>query len=194
MIKIKDVAKVSKGYSFRKGLDLTVDGDIFVILGRDVLKHRVIGLDDLGKIHSPVFRKKPPYLKNKDVLLTIRGSFNSSVFISDTDNSYCLASDTVLIIRLNNQNTYLSEFVSIFLNSHIMQKEFYKLHSQSSVALINKYDIEEIKLPKLTLKKQEQIINIFNAQSTLDNLMKQKMEAENKIINTILKQAIKGDL
>jgi restriction endonuclease S subunit len=171
--RIKNISDVFTGYTFRTALKDDKNGTMAVIQARDVFSDNLyIDYPSLTKIDFQTTRSNSLVKKN-DVLISARGNFKASVFTEDNKN--IIASSSSYIIRLKDKKI-LAEYLAIYLNSIIGQKEISKNLSGGTIKTILRKNLEEIEIKIFDLKKQKQIINLYQANKKIQNLLSRKKE------------------
>ena len=188
-MKIKDLAKISLGYSFRTALVDDTKGNILVIQPKNILDTGALDLNNCTKSHmSPL--KENMMLKDKDVLLTIRGKFISAVFRKFKNKKH-MTTSSILAIRIINKKFY-PEYVSLFLNSQEGKKRLNSLILLTTIFSINKENVSNIMIPDMSLEKQRQLIEINSNMTTYKYFLDKKLKLEEMIINNKIRKIMEG--
>lgn len=176
--KIKNISDVFAGYTFRTALKDNKNGSMSVIQARDVFSDNLyINYNNLIKIDFQSTRTNS-LVKENDVLVSARGVFRASVFSEANKN--IITSSSSYIIRLKDKNI-LPEYLAIYLNSIVGQKEINKNLSGGTIKTILRKDLSEIEVKILDLKKQKQIINLYQANKKTQSLLSRKKEILDKL-------------
>jgi restriction endonuclease S subunit len=89
------------------------------------------------------------YLTNKgDIIVRLTAPY-TAICINDNQEGLVIPSNFA-IIRLKEQ-TYLSEFVALFLNSEIIEKKFFKSSISTTIPLIKTKHLREIDISDIPL-------------------------------------------
>ena len=177
--KLCDIADIFLGHSFREKLENSVDSNTFVIQPRDIKTDTSIDYNGLIKVSLSTGGKS--MLKRKDVLITNRGRFTSSIFCNK-DSAQYLCTSGVFVIRVSSHQ-FDPEYVSLYLNSKDGQKQILNLLETTTIPFINKSNISNVTIPSLTLKEQYDVVEKFNDFKDYFILTKKKMATEQQIIN-----------
>lgn len=176
--KLKKISSVFAGYTFRTALKDDKNGIMSVIQARDVFSDNLyIDYNNLTKIDFQT-TKSNSLVKKNDVLMSARGNFKASVFEGGDEN--VIASSSSYIIRLKDKNI-LPEYLAIYLNSIIGQREINKNLSGGTIKTILRKDLEEVEIKIIDLKKQKQIINLYQTSKKIQILLSRKKEIINNI-------------
>ena len=170
--RLKEIAKISLGYSFRGSIQEEKDGNMFVIQAKNVKDNFYIqNTDKLVKIKHPIYEDR--LVKQNDIILSSRGYFNASV--SKTSENM-IASSSVYIIRSLNPNIILPEYLALYLNSKKGQFLLKRNQTGSMVKVILKTDLEGIDIIIPDIEKQKILIQSFNVLRDIEKLLSTKKE------------------
>lgn len=184
--KLKTLANVLMGYTFRGAIQANSEGEVRVIQAKNVLENNRIDQENLVRIYQQDFRTNS-YVKKGDVLLTSRGVFRASaIHFSEKD---ILASSSVYILRPK-ISKILPDYLAIYLNSELGQKEIYRNLSGVAISIILRRNLEDLPILVPSLEKQQRIIDIFLNWHKRDELMHKKIKLQKNIadgaISTLL--------
>lgn len=160
--RIKDIAEVSNGYTFRGAVQPSLSGQISVLQAKDVNQSEYFENDQTLIKTSLMIPRSNSYLKYNDILLVSRGSnsgsFKSTVFKSSSNN--VVASSSINIIRVKDKSA-LPEYLSIFINSADGQNLLSQITIGSNIRTLLRKNLEALKVPILPKKKQRIIIALY---------------------------------
>lgn len=170
--KLKDIANISTGYTFRSKIEPNDDGNYFVIQSRDLTDSFV--LSDEGLIKTLVKSvSQASLVKNDDIILSSRGKYKAAIL---TVNQPTVASSSVFLIRIKDKKEILPEYLGIYLNSYQAQLQLEKLTTNSYIKSLPKSNLKELKIKIPDLRKQEQIISLYQNISQQKELLGQKID------------------
>lgn len=167
--RLEQLAEIISGFTFRKSTKLHGQ-TVRLIQANNVRKHLIISPQDLDFI-TLGFTNQNATTKKGDVILTSRGSFRAGVI--DSDKSI-VATSSVFILRPKTDNIQ-SKFLAIYLNSSFGQLELLQISSGGSIPSLFKNHLLKLKVPVVSLEKQQLIIDFF------ENTQKQKQLLTHKI-------------
>lgn len=159
--KIKDIAKILPGYTFRTAINPDPHGDTRVFQAKDVVQS--VPFDDVRSLEKIVHNSsgRSGWLKKNDIILVARGmktgTFRSTTFAANDSN--VIASSSVYIIRLTRADC-VPEYVSLYLNSKVGQNALTGIVSGSFVGVLPKHRLEELEIPLPPREKQKMIIDV----------------------------------
>lgn len=177
-IYLKDITEVIAGYTFRTALQTRESGSLFVLQAKDISDGLSIHAESLDQINFECSRSKA-IVHAGDVIISSRGGFRAGVLNSD-DSQNIVATSSVFILRLKT-DTISPEFLAVFLNSLVGQKQLNEKATGAVINTILRKDLENIPIPLPDLKKQEKIVQLYQANKKLQKALTQKM----KLINNI---------
>jgi restriction endonuclease S subunit len=168
-MKIQSISTVLSGYfttTIQKG------GEIYYIQARDFDSNKKL-IPTLQKLISREKKSENHYLKKGDILVLAKG-VNFHAYIYDESFAPAIASTAFLIIRINDKNHILPEFLAWYINQPQTQSNL-KLNGKGTrFPAINKAILSELEIPSVTIEKQQKIIEI-------DHLREKEKQLINKI-------------
>jgi hypothetical protein len=187
-VKIKDIAEVFRGKSILKK-DIK-PGD-YKVLNISDIQDGDISFKDMRTIDEDPRKILRYEIKYDDVLLSCRGTIDK-VAVFKSRNHKVIASANILIIRLKNKEV-LSDYLKIFLESPLGSALIKSFQRGSVIMNINQEDIKELKIPVISLKKQEDIISKYNNEKRIFKEVTEKAnrrwnENKTEIYNQLWKQ------
>ena len=128
------------------------------------------------------------YLTNKgDVIIRLTIPY-TAICINDKQEGLVIPSNFA-IIRLKEQN-FIPEFVALFLNSEIINKNFFKSSISATIPLIKITHLRDIDIPDKQFAVQKKIVELNQLQvwekMLLSRLMKEKEKLAKASINKII--------
>jgi len=179
--KLKNIAEIISGYSFRASVSDYPQGDIFFLQSRNLLANMSLDLNTNQKLDFKDVKTKA-FTKRNDILLGSKGNHT----IGYVENDYkILVSSSIYIIRVSNQ-TVLPRFLAIYLDSTKGHNELSKITLGGYIKGISKTNLEELQIPIPSMDIQKKMISLY------DNIVKQKalLEMKSTIYNEILDSII----
>ncbi len=128
------------------------------------------------------------YLTNKgDIIIRLTTPY-TAICINDKQEGLVIPSNFA-IIRLNGQN-FIPELVALFLNSEIIEKQFFKSSISATIPLIKISHLREINIPEKTLDMQKKIVELNQLQVKEKILLSRLMEEKGKLAKTSINKII----
>jgi type I restriction enzyme M protein len=150
-----------------------------------------INYDNLLKIQSTNKKYDKYLVKDKDFIMTIRGTTFKSAVVEIEDERKIIATGNIMVLRLdtNKVNPY---YLKTFLDSKIGRKLLYSIETGSSLISISKKTLTNAEIPLLDLEDQKEIGNKFLAyQDELKYYQKKEKDIKDKL-NTIYEDETGG--
>lgn len=189
--KIKKLATVQMGYSFRSRLEASEGGGVAVIQMKDLLNDNTVGCDDLVKIDMEAVKEH--HLAQKgDLVFRSRGHVTTAaVLLKDPGKAVVAA--PLLRIRVTKPDTVLPEY----LNWYISQRDaqiFLTSRAKGTVQkMISKQAVEDLEVTIPSLKKQKNIVELASLIAREQTLLHRLADKREQYISTILMQFAKGE-
>jgi len=117
--KVKELATVQMGYSFRSRLESVANGNVAVIQMKDLLDDNKVGCDDLIKVDMETV--KDHHLARKgDLIFRSRGQvINAAILLDDPERAVVAA--PLLRIRVVKPQRLLPEYLNWYINQRDAQ-------------------------------------------------------------------------
>lgn len=188
-MKIKNLASVQTGYTFRSRLELSENGNISIIQMRDLLDNNTVCCNNLVKVNMQNVKKH--HLAQKgDLIFRSRGHITTAALIKDDPGKSVVAAP-LLRIRVTNQDKVLPEY----LNWYIAQQDaqiFLNSRAKGTVQkMISKQTIEDLEVNLPDLEKQKKIVELAflsdQEQILIHKLAKKRLQYMTKILNQFAK-------
>ena len=175
--RLKDIAEVIAGYSFRTALEGKDSASLFVLQAKNILDDSTVDEENLEGIDFENYRSKA-VVKKGDVVISSRGSFRAGSVSLEAKN--IIAASSVYILRAKNKNV-LPEYLAIYLNSVEGQKQLAGSATGASIKAIRRSDLENISIALPDPAVQEKIIRIYHANKKLQKALTRKINLINNI-------------
>lgn len=150
--KLLNLCMIKSGYSFRTSIENNPNGDIFIIQPKNILSNEQympkVSSNDIKSVHI---------LKPKDILITNRGKFLSDVF----NSSFKMVATSGFFILKVKSNKVTSEYISIYLNSMLGQKQLELKKEIKAIPALTLKALGEVEIPIATIKKQKILSEIY---------------------------------
>jgi len=189
--KIKEIATVQMGYSFRSRLEASKGGDVAVIQMKDLLGDNTVNCVGLTKVDMKTI-KKHHFARKEDLVFRSRGHVTTAaVLLKDPGKAVVAA--PLLRIRITKIDKVLPEY----LNWYISQRDaqiFLTSRAKGTVQkMISKQAIEDLDVWLPTLEKQRHIIELASLCALEQNLLHRLSEKREQYIGAVLMQHAKGE-
>lgn len=157
-VKIKNIASVQMGYSFRSRLEAVADGTVSVIQMKDLRSDNTISCDDLISVDLDTV-KAHHLVQRGDLVFRSRGQVATSAILLEAPGKAVVAAP-LLRIRVTRLDKVLPEY----LNWYISQREaqaFLASRARGTVQkMISKETIENLEVALPSLEAQKTIVDL----------------------------------
>lgn len=187
IILLSDIAEIRQGYQFRRKVESSRSGSIWVIQMANIIDNKIIDYDNLPLVSNNGI-KEEHLLKKNDIIFCSRGTNNYSILINE-DMPNIIAVSQFHVLRINNDRA-LPDFIAWYLGQTVAIAYFKSNALTGVVPLITKRAIENLKIPLPPLSKQKIIAEIYKLKQREDELVHLIMDKKNVAINSFLLKSI----
>lgn len=190
-LKIKQLATVQMGYSFRSRLEASRSGEIAVIQMKDLLQDNTVGCKNLVKIEMETVKKH--HLAQKgDLVFRSRGQITTAAILLE-DPGKAVVAAPLLRIRITKPDKILPKY----LNWYISQRDaqiFLASRAKGTVQkMISKQTVEDMEVYLPTLEKQQHIVDLAKLSAQERTILGTLSEKRDQYISTLLMHLAKGE-
>lgn len=148
-MKLKELAEISTGYSFRTKIKHDPAGDTKVIQMSDVDKYEGILVDKLHSLSNFDPRSERYFLNAGDVIMVSKG-YNIHAFVVPKGLGRVVTVNSFLVMKPN-ENLVYPEYLAWFLNSKRTQHFFKAMAAGTNVPnlSIKALEVLDVKLPSM---------------------------------------------
>ena len=190
-MKIKKLATVQMGYSFRSRLEASEGGGVAVIQMKDLLDDNTVGCDDLVKIDLGAV-KEHHLAQRGDLVFRSRGHVTTAAVLLE-DPGKAVVAAPLLRIRVAKPDKVLPEY----LNWYISQRDaqiFLTSRAKGTVQkMISKQAIEDLEVVLPSLEKQKNIVELATLSAREQTLLHTLADKREQYISAVLMQFAKGE-
>jgi len=190
-MKIKKLATVQMGYSFRSRLEASEGGGVAFIQMKDLLDDNTVGCDGLGRINMEAM-KDHHLAQRGDLVFRSRGSLATAAVLLE-DPGKAVVAAPLLRIRVTKPDKVLPEY----LNWYISQRDaqiFLTSRAKGTVQkMISKQAIEDLEVALPSLGKQKNIVELATLSAREQALLHTLADKREQYISTVLMQFAKGE-
>lgn len=189
--KMKEVATVQMGYSFRSRLETSESGGVAVIQMKDLLNDNTVGCDGLMKIDMEAVMEH--HLARKgDLIFRSRGHIaTSAVLLDDPGNAVVAA--PLLRIRVTKPEAVLPEYLNWYISQRDAQIFLTSRADGTAQKMISKQAIEDMEVALPSLKKQKNIVELATLSAREYTLLHTLADKREQYISKLLMQLAKGE-
>ncbi len=191
-IKLKKLATIQTGYSFRSKVKPDDSGELSVIQMKDLLANNTVSSANLLKVSMPEV-KEHHLVQKGDLIFRSRGLVVSSAIVLEDLGSAVVAAP-LLKIRIKETSKALPEYINWYLSQRDAQAFFASRATGSSQKMVGKEVVEELKIFLPPLAQQKTIVQLAALSEQEANLLKAISEKKSQYISTLLMQVAKGEM
>lgn len=190
-IKIKDIATIQMGYSFRSKLEASETGNIKVIQMKDLLDDNTVDCSGLMKIDMQT-PKEQHFVQIGDLVFRSRGQINTSAVILENPEEAIVASPLIRI-RITNPETVLPEYLNWYISQTDAQRYLTSVQAGTSVNMVGTQQLEQMPVHIPSLSIQKNIVELAALSARERTILNTLAEKRDKYISTLLTQIAKED-
>ena len=184
--KLKDIALVQMGLSFRSRIEPDTDGNVAVIQMRDLTEDKLdygnlmtININDINERHL---------VKYKDLVFRSRGKTTTATII-DQEPGQAVVAAPLFLIRATSKNL-LPEYLCWCINQSSSQAFLHSRATGTVMTMIGKSVLDALEIPLPNLEIQEQIVTLADLLNKEQRLMKDLAEQKEKLVKAIQMQLV----
>ncbi|WP_424945826.1 restriction endonuclease subunit S [Candidatus Spongiihabitans sp.] len=157
-MKLKDIAVVQMGFSFRSRLEPEKSGDLAVIQMRDITERGLVQPHLLMTIHSQGINQHH-FVKRQDLVFRSRGKTTTAAIIDDDEIDRAIVVAPLLRIRVTNDNI-LPIYLCWFINQPSSQAFLHSRATGTAMVMIGISVLHALEVPVPSLADQKKIIDL----------------------------------
>ncbi len=190
-VKIKKLATVQMGYSFRSRLEASEGGGVSVIQMKDLLDDNTVSCDGLVKINMEAVKEH--HLAQKgDLVFRSRGHVTTAaVLLEDPDKAVVAA--PLLRIRVTKPDKVLPEYLNWYISQRDAQVFLTSRAKGTVQKMISKQAIEDLEVSLPPLEQQKNIVELASLSAREQIILNTLAKKRKQYISTILMQFAKGE-
>lgn len=182
-IKLKNIASVQMGYSFRSRLEPDQKGNIAVIQMKDLTEDNLVNHRDLVLIELTDFKGHHKVEPN-DLVFRSRGQTNTAALVDLNIGSSVIAAP-LLRIRVE-RNSVLPAYLCWFINQPTSQAFMQSKATGTAMRMIGKSVIEELEIVVPSIDTQQRIVVLEKLSSQEQCLMNELRSKKRQLMNRVL--------
>ncbi len=188
--KIKNLAMVQMGYSFRSRLEASKGGDVAVIQMKDLPDENIVDCSELVKIDMKV--KEHHLAQRGDLVFRSRGHVTTAAILLENPGRAVVAAP-LLRIRVVKQDKIIPEYLCWFIGQRDAQIFLTSRAKGTAQKMISKQTIENLEVSLPSLKKQKNIVELADLSLQEQKIMSTLAKKREQHISTRLMQIAKGE-
>jgi excinuclease UvrABC nuclease subunit len=190
-MKIKKLATVQMGYSFRSRLEASEGGGVAVIQMKDLLDDNTVGCDDLVRINMEAM-KDHHLAQRGDLVFRSRGSLTTAAVLLENPGKAVVAAP-LFRIRVTKPDNVLPEYLSWYISQRDAQIFLTSRAKGTVQKMVSKQAVEDLEVALPSLEKQKIIVELAMLSAREQTLLHTLADKREQYISTVLMQFAKGE-
>jgi hypothetical protein len=187
--KLKDIALIQMGYSFRTRLESTVTGTVYVIQMKDLTDQNFV--DSKALMLVDMEKPKEHHLvKSGDLIFRSRGLRTNSAILLD-DPGMAVVAAPLLRIRVKTR-VIMTEYLNWFISQKPAQTFFASQAKGTTQRMISKEALEELEVFVPPLDRQKAIVSLASLAEEEQHIMEKLSEKRRQFVSTTLIRLAQG--
>ncbi len=188
--KLKKIASIQMGYSFRTRLDFIDQGQIAVVQMKDLNDENRVDCKDLMRVNINTV-KKHHLVRSGDIVFRSRGQVTTAAILIE-DPGPAVVAAPLLRIRVD-QNVVLPDYLVWYINQPSSQALLTSRAKGTSLKMISKQALESLEVTVPPIEKQRAIAELAALANEEKRLLKKITARRSDYISTKLMQLSVGD-
>ncbi len=182
LCRLKDIALVQMGISFRSRIEPETDGNVAVIQMRDLTEDNKLGHCNLIIVKMNGLNDRH-LVKRKDFIFRSRGKTTTATIINTEIGSVVVAAP-LLRVRVTSKHV-LPEYLCWFVNQSSAQAFLHSRATGTAMTVIGKSALDDLEIPLPSLETQERIVALADLSDEEQRLMRDLAEQKEKLVKGI---------
>ena len=188
--KLKEIASIQMGYSFRARLESICTGSVGVIQMKDLTVQNSVDCGGLSRLDIEKY-KEQHLVKQGDIIFRSRGQVTTSAILLDNPGKAVVAAP---LIRIRVENNFiLPEYVSWFINQTPAQTCLASYAAGTAQKMISKQALENLEVLIPSLARQRTIIELALLMEEEQYLITKIVEKRRQYVSLALTEHAKGE-
>lgn len=187
-MQLKELVTIKSGRTFKNGIPESNEPTHSVIQLRDFDKdndERPIKWEQLSRTNL-ASSKVTNTLETNDIVIVAKGPIKKAIFLNSVPNNVVTAQH-FFIIKIDNKNCLLPEFLVHYLNSSTAQTWLTDNSGGSYQSTLSKAILSQLPIPDLQLEKQKLIATTANSAKKEIYLHKQLIKSREQDIDLVFR-------
>ena len=185
--KLKDIALIQMGLSFRSRIEPEADGNVAVIQMRDLIEDKL----DYGNLMTVNINgiNERHLVKYKDMIFRSRGKTTTATII-DEEPGRTVVSAPLFLDPESQAKNVLPDYLCWCINQSSSQAFLHSRATGTMMIMIGKSALDALEIPLPNLEIQEQIVTLADLLNKEQRLMKNLAEQKEKLVKAIQMQLV----
>ncbi len=185
-VKIKKIASVQMGYSFRTRLEAVVDGTVSVIQMKDLRGDSTVSCDDLISVDLDTV-KAHHLVQRGDLVFRSRGQVTTSAILLE-DPGKAVVAAPLLRIRVTRPDKVLPEYLNWYIGQREAQAFLVSRARGTTQKMISKETIENLEVALPSLEAQKYIVDLAMLSAREQALLHTLADKREQFMSALLMQ------
>lgn len=189
-IKLKNIASIRSGFSFRARLESMKTGSVAVIQMKDLTSANLVCCDELVRVDMEM-PKAHHLVKAGDLIFRSRGLISNSALLVDEPGAAVLAAP-LLRIRVTG-NSVLPEYLNWYISQLPAQSYLASCSEGTALKMISKQSLENLEVFVPSIARQQLVVEMASLAAEEQRILKTLTEKRNQYISSKLLQLAQGE-
>lgn len=189
-LKIKELASIQMGYSFRSSVEMLETGTTSVIQMKDLMANNLVDCSNLMRVDIEKL-KEHHLVKSGDLIFRSRGQVMTSALLTEDPGDAVLAAP-LLRIRITTE-CILPEYLNWFISQTPAQAFLISCAEGSAQKMISKQALENLEVFVPPIERQKNIMQLASLAEEEQQLMEKILAKRKQYIKTYLIKLAKGE-
>lgn len=180
--KLKDIALVQMGLSFRSRIEPDADGNVAVIQMRDLTEDNKLDYRTLTTVNINGIDERH-LVECKDLVFRSRGRTTTAAII-DQEPGQAVVAAPLFLIRATSEKV-LPEYLYWFINLSSSQAFLHSRATGTAMTMVGKSALDALEIPLPNLETQKQIVTLADLLNEEQRLMRALVEQKEKLVKAI---------
>lgn len=185
--KLKDIANINSGYSFRTKIQNNPKGNTYVIQMRNISDDQTGIIDEPHKVDIEKINKKH-ILHKGDILFMAKGANNFAIYYNEQYKP-AIAASAFFVLRTNVDFT-LPSYLCWYINSPKAQAFIESNRAGSYIPNVNKAALDNLDIIVPPIKIQNTIADLYRLSKKEETILDKIKDKRTVLINSILSNLI----
>ncbi len=160
LLKLKDIAQVSSGVTFRSRVEVSKDSDLRVIQMKDLGDDNLVHLKETIQVDRPTNPKPDQFAKLGDILFRSRGQTNTAALLKEAAKNTIVAAP---LFRVRPDTTkIMPEFLLWWINQPSSQSYLASISEGTMLKMVSKQGLQDLAVNLPALERQRKIADFFS--------------------------------
>ncbi|MEW8309782.1 MAG: restriction endonuclease subunit S [Candidatus Thiodiazotropha endolucinida] len=187
-MKLKHLADIAMGHSFRSRLEQVEGGGMAVIQMKDLTEDNRLNVEAMARIELSEVKARQ-HVAPDDIVFRSRGQTNTAVLVAGDVGNAVIAAP---LLRIRPKETVLPAYLKWFINLPATQAWLATRAKGTAVRMISKQSLASLEVVVPSLERQRAIVELAELADEEQRLLQDLAGKRKRYIDGILMQAASG--